>query len=77
MYNYNIFVEVLKNEDSGAYTSYGIVVCSMENNQRKEVLRVSDVSTKKERIENLIDLCNKEQLEPVHIYDVIEDCLYS
>lgn len=56
MYNYNIFVEVLKNEDLGAYTAYGIVVCSMENNQRKEVLRVSDVSTDKERVENLVDL---------------------
>ena len=77
MYNYNIFVEDLKNEDFGAYTAYGIVVCSMENNQRKEVLRVSDVSTDKEIVENLIDLFNKEQLEPVHIYDVIEDFLYS
>lgn len=77
MYNYNIFVEVLKNEDSDAYTAYGICVCSMENNQRKEVLKVSDVSTDKEKVDNLVDLCNKEQLEPVHIYDVIEDCLYS
>lgn len=77
MYNYSVFVEMLKNEDSVAYTAYGIVVCSMEDNERKEVLKISDVSADKSRVEELVDLCNKEQLEPVHIYDVIEDFLYS
>ena len=49
----------------------------MEDNERKEVLRISDVSADKSKVEELVDLCNKEQLEPVHIYDVIEDFLYS
>ena len=77
MYKYSVFVEMLKNEDSVAYTAYGIVVCSMEDNERKEVLKISDVSSDKSRVEELVDLCNKEQLEPIHIYDVIEDFLYS
>ncbi len=77
MFNYKIFVEVLKDEESMAYTAYGIVVCSVENNEGKEVLRIPDVSADKSKVEELVELCNKEQLEPVHIYDVIEDCLYS
>ena len=61
----------------GKYTAFGIVVYKMVNKNRKELIRVSDVSTDKNAVENLIALCNKERLEPVHIYDVIEDFLYS
>lgn len=49
----------------------------MVNQKRKELIRVSDVSTDKNKVENLIALCNEEHLDPVHIYDVIEDFLYS
>lgn len=36
-----------------------------------------DISTNKEDIVNLISLCNKLQLDPIHIRDVIDDFLLS
>lgn len=77
MSRYEIFTEELDNPSIGKYTAYGIAVYEMVNKNRKELIRVSDVSTDKNAVENLIELFNKECLDPVHIYDVIEDFLYS
>lgn len=77
MSRYEKFIEKLDKPGIGKYTTYGIVVYEMVNQNRKELIRVSDVSTDKNKVENLIALCNEEHLEPVHIYDVIEDFLYS
>lgn len=77
MSQYEIFTEMLDDPSIGKYLTYGIVGYEMVNKNRKELIRVSDVSTDKNKVENLISLCNKERLDPVHIYDVIEDFLYS
>lgn len=77
MCQYEIYTETLDDPSIGSYLAYGIVGFEMVNKNRKELIRVSDVLTDKKAVENLIDLCNAEHLDPVHIYDVIEDFLYS
>lgn len=77
MCQYEMFTEMLDDPCVGKHLTYGIVGYEMVNKNRKELIRVSDVSTDKNKVENLIALCNKECLDPVHIYDVIEDFLYS
>lgn len=72
-----MFTEELDEPSIGKYTAYGIAVYEMVNKNKKELIRVSDVSTDKIAVEKLVELCNKEHLEPVHIYDVIEDFFYS
>lgn len=48
------------------YTSYGI--------QCGDVV-IHDVSLDKESMENLVALCNREDLAPVHVRDIVEDFL--
>ena len=48
------------------YTSYGI--------QCGDVV-IHDVSLDKESMENLVALCNREDLAPVHLRDIVEDFL--
>lgn len=48
------------------YTSYGI--------QCGDVV-IHDVSLEKESMENLVALCNREDLAPVHVRDIVEDFL--
>ena len=68
-YVYEAVREVLISEELGKYVTYGIR-CSRN---LREIAFVSDVSADAADIELLVDLCNKEQLEPIHLYDVIED----
>lgn len=73
MYLYQTYEEKLNNPDIGSYISFGIIVLSENNTHKEELFRVSDVSADKSFVENLASLCTKEQLDPIHIYDVIED----
>lgn len=57
--------------DDITYTSFGIVITSTQDNSVIE--RIADISTSKEKIKKLVNLCNELSLEPIHIYDVIED----
>ena len=54
--------------------TYGIAVCSFGSGVRQEET-VNDVSTDRERLCALVDLCNRLALEPLHLHDVIEDFL--
>ena len=38
-------------------------------------MSVSDISTEAKKVVRLADLCSKEQLFPIHFYDVIENFL--
>ena len=68
---YKIRQDQLKDEDIGRYISYGIDVVENE-----AVLRsVKDITTDEARLSGLVDLCNKLQLSPVQLDDVIEDFL--
>lgn len=71
MFWYVPFEETLYHPEFGNYRSCGIAVF-----QGKELLMsVSDISTEAKEVVRLADLCSKEQLFPIHFYDVIEDFL--
>lgn len=74
MFNYYLFGEKVVNPYVGEYETFGIAVLDENGN---ELLKVSDVSAKEDDARMVVDLCNKEQLEPIHLQDVIEDVLYS
>ena len=39
--------------------------------------RIDDLSFDKQRVQDLVDLCNQLQLDPVHLLDVAEDFLFE
>lgn len=55
-------------------TSYGISVFSSEYNHIQMIHRISEDYTS---ISNLVELCNSLQLDPIHLYDVVDDFLYD
>ena len=75
LYKYQMFAERLNNPDIGNYTAFGIAVYSSVDNNPKKLMNISDISTEKKLVEDLCELCNREQLEPVHVFDVIEDSI--
>ena len=63
MYRIN---EITITADSTQLKTYGITY--------KDII-IEDISTNKRKIEELIALCNKLCLSPLHFYDVVEDFL--
>ena len=56
------------------YTGYGICV---RNAETGESTSFRDISVRREEVEELINRCNKLQLDPIHIEDVIEDFIFA
>lgn len=78
MYIYKVFEEEVESQDNGKYNSFGVAVYkSVSENNLEEVLRVSDISPDKKTVQTLSNMCTEHQVEPVHIYDIIEDYIYS
>ena len=63
--------EVLFSFDLGYYCSFGIEVFE----EGVLCMKISDVSPDECMVSTLASLCTSEQLEPIHLYDVIEDFL--
>ena len=55
------------------FTTYGIEV--LENGVQTEY--ISGVSDNKKLVRNMVRICNKNDVEPVHIHDVIEDMTWE
>ena len=66
-------VQEEKEKEGGAYTTYGIRVLDQE---QKELLVISNISTDEQYVVSLCKLCNQEKLHILHIMDTIEDYLY-
>ena len=55
------------------HIGFGILVTSTTNNE--VVTKVENVTTSKYELLSLVQLCNDLSLDPIHIYDVVEDFL--
>ena len=53
--------------EGGEYTVYGM--------RYDDGPIAADLSTDKRVVQGLVEKCNKYQLEPIHMFDVIEDFL--
>ena len=55
---------------------YGIAVYSLSPSGKEELLSVRNGLTEdKGGLQNLVDLCNRLKLSPIHLDDVVEDFL--
>lgn len=70
-----MYEENLSSPYIGDYISFGIIVCDITTEKKQEMFRVSDVAVDKMVVKTMSELCTKEQLEPIHLYDVIEDTI--
>lgn len=63
--------------DDSVSKSYGIAVCAnIGMNETTSVLAlIQDITTDRDALDELVNLCNSMELSPLHIRDVIEDFL--
>ena len=68
MCRYEVFEERRVLEGSQEYIGYGI--CVVDNSAR-----ISNISSEKSVAEELVSLLNSEDVDPVHMMDIVEDHL--
>jgi len=72
-YSYTVFEQPLSLPEYGAYTAFGV---SVSPKGKAHILQsFPDVSTNKESLAALVLQCNRLQLHPIHLRDVIDDFL--
>lgn len=55
------------------YVGFGILITSATANEI--IAKIEDITTSKYELCTLVQLCNDLSLDPIHIYDVVEDFL--
>lgn len=76
---FSCYEGILVTEDMDEVPTYGIEVCCQANMIPTEcgtfTFLYSDLTTEKDALVSLVELMNREQLELIHVEDVIEDFL--
>jgi hypothetical protein len=70
---YRVRAQRFAHPDGGRYTGYGIE--AVDRKSGKRLAYQPDVFCDKDQASALADACNKGKLEPVHLFDVIENAL--
>lgn len=64
--------DTIYDEDANKYTVYGIEAVDSKG---KVLLSFSDIFFDKQKAEHFVNLCNENDLELIHLADVVEDAL--
>jgi len=72
---YSVIETIIYLEESGEYRTFGLHVKELFENNQSETHTLNYVSTDKTVVTEMARLFNKEQLETIHLADVLEDML--
>ena len=72
---YKMIVTMEKDEEGKPYVGYGIEVWTDSGTERQLLLRVPNLFFDRDRGERLVNLCNTEQVDPIHLFEVIDNAL--
>mgnify|MGYP007100289389 CR=1 FL=1 len=59
----------------GPYQAFGLRVYKVRDGVNEEILCLPDISTDAAFVLHLADIFSREQLDPIHLPDVMEDLL--
>ena len=75
MIEYRSVQEQLRSPDLGDYCAYGICAYQVEQSSSKRILAIHDVFLNAADALSFVHRCNRLELSPVSLYDVIQDTL--
>lgn len=71
-YRYIPVQQTMESEELGRYSTFGIQAVLVEETPLK---LISDVSPNLDEVQHLAELCTAQELDPIHLQDVVEDFL--
>lgn len=75
MIEYRSVPEQCFDPDLGNYSAYGVFACQVEQNRTTEILAIHDVFLNAADALSFVRRCNRLELSPVSLWDVIQDTL--
>ena len=75
MVAYQVVEEDLQNCEVGSYTAFGVCAYLMDAAKREKIIQISDVFLDNRAAQRFVDLCNRLQLDAVHLPEVVEDAI--
>lgn len=76
-FQYACFKEHIFSEYVGGYDTFGIKVFQKTEDGIKCINSISDVSIDSDLTKVLVKKCNEEQLDPIHLFDVVLDSIQN
>ena len=73
MIHYDLLTGQAHSNEYGTYETYGITASRCGN----IVCTIEDISLEKNKVEQLVKLCNEEHLPPAHLEETVENFLYD
>lgn len=74
-YIYAVTEESGTNEEVGKYKAYGLNVYEQKDDEMVLIRAVSDLFLDEQQAQKFAKLCTEEQLDVIHLDDVIDDML--
>lgn len=75
MFLYQIEPQEMTDPVLGRYHTYGIGVYAVEAHHKEWLFTISDVFLDRIAARQFVRLCNRENLDPIHLNDVIRDTI--
>ncbi|MCH5272297.1 MAG: hypothetical protein J1E35_01360 [Lachnospiraceae bacterium] len=74
-YEYRSFTHILNTEDSVSFLAYGIELYARDVTGCTKLDCIHGITTRYEKINELLDILNRTQVYPCHFRDIVEDFL--
>ncbi len=68
----NVRYELWHDKDPQGRTSYGIAVCDAQD-PKKILDQIKDITPDRQKLSELVELCNRLDLAYIHLANVVED----
>lgn len=73
MYEYHVIDTLIPGPDGLGRTSYGLELWQYEADTRRRLTTIPDISLQKPPLLLLAIRCTAMQLDPIHLWDILED----
>lgn len=73
MYEYRVIETLISGTDEKGRTSYGLALWQHEADAKRCLAIVPDISLQKPPLLLLAIRCTSMQLDPIHLWDILED----
>lgn len=74
-YEYRPFTHILNTEDNVSYLAYGIELFRHDIGTSTKVDSIKGITTRREKMEKILEVLNRAQVSPSHFRDTLEDLL--
>lgn len=75
MVSYQVVEENLQDCELGNYTAFGVCAYRVDITKKEKMIQISDIFLDTKAAERFVDICNRLQLDVIHLPEVVQDII--